>query len=351
MNFRFKICDRPSRKRQRPVSCRRTTTGRSRLRLGRSGFTFLEVLFAVIVLGIGFIMVAAMFPAAIRQTQSTVEDSAAGSVWIDMHRKFIEMAKDPVAPGATVVSPYYLDTNLVPTGPVNQSKVFSFNDARLTQAQRWALWRVVGPNLLFEADARYACVPLYRREAPIAGAPAGTIGAPEAQLFLFPVHSRNKPEYDVNDLSGPSQTAKTMSNLDPTRFTAKVMKPTAGSPLPTIVFTQIFDYNRQLQKSPSGVTEDSPLAPGAYVVVSDCPQPVKNGSIYRLGARVQSTDPTTYFITPDSQGASDVYQAGFASYTADVFVVGRGISTQGGATFDGPAQDLGVVPVTVPLPH
>src|SRR5689334_12002195 len=36
------------------------------------GFTFTEILFALMILGIGFIMVAAMFPVAIRQTQQTV---------------------------------------------------------------------------------------------------------------------------------------------------------------------------------------------------------------------------------------------------------------------------------------
>src|SRR6478752_1573982 len=40
----------------------------------RRAFSFAEILFAVMILGIGFIMVAAMFPVAIRQTQSTVED-------------------------------------------------------------------------------------------------------------------------------------------------------------------------------------------------------------------------------------------------------------------------------------
>jgi hypothetical protein len=41
---------------------------------GHRAFTFAEIMFAVMILGIGFIMVAAMFPVAIRQTQSTLED-------------------------------------------------------------------------------------------------------------------------------------------------------------------------------------------------------------------------------------------------------------------------------------
>ena len=43
------------------------------------GFAFTEVLFAVMVLGLGFIMIAAMFPVTIRQTQATVEEANAAS--------------------------------------------------------------------------------------------------------------------------------------------------------------------------------------------------------------------------------------------------------------------------------
>src|ERR1051325_3705114 len=46
----------------------------------RSGFTFTEVMFAVILLGIGFIMLAGMFPVAIQQTQTNVEESTASTI-------------------------------------------------------------------------------------------------------------------------------------------------------------------------------------------------------------------------------------------------------------------------------
>src|SRR5216117_4004309 len=46
----------------------------------RRAFTFTEVMFAVILLGIGFIMLAGMFPVAIQQTQTTVEESNASTL-------------------------------------------------------------------------------------------------------------------------------------------------------------------------------------------------------------------------------------------------------------------------------
>jgi type II secretory pathway pseudopilin PulG len=45
-----------------------------------AAFTFAEVLFAVIVLGIGFIMIAAVFPVAITQSKATKEETTAASV-------------------------------------------------------------------------------------------------------------------------------------------------------------------------------------------------------------------------------------------------------------------------------
>src|SRR5687768_608030 len=44
------------------------------------GYSFPEVLFAVAVLGIGFIMIAAIFPVALLQTQSTLEETVGTAV-------------------------------------------------------------------------------------------------------------------------------------------------------------------------------------------------------------------------------------------------------------------------------
>ncbi len=41
----------------------------------RHGFSFVEILFAVMILGIGFIMVAAMFPVAIKQTDEAIQET------------------------------------------------------------------------------------------------------------------------------------------------------------------------------------------------------------------------------------------------------------------------------------
>src|SRR4051794_18261964 len=48
--------------------------------LSPSGFSLTEVMFAVIVMGIGFIMVAAMFPVTISQSRLTVEETTAAAL-------------------------------------------------------------------------------------------------------------------------------------------------------------------------------------------------------------------------------------------------------------------------------
>src|SRR5688572_31350501 len=49
-------------------------------RSARRGFSFTEVLFAVMILGVGFIMVAAIFPVAIQQARTTSEEGNAAAI-------------------------------------------------------------------------------------------------------------------------------------------------------------------------------------------------------------------------------------------------------------------------------
>src|SRR5579859_5626454 len=44
------------------------------------GFSFTEILFAIMILGIGFIMVAAMFPVAIQQTENSNQETVGAAI-------------------------------------------------------------------------------------------------------------------------------------------------------------------------------------------------------------------------------------------------------------------------------
>src|SRR6266496_5819408 len=93
----------------------------------RRGFSFAEVLFAVAVLGIGFIMVAAIFPFAIQQTQIAMEETVGtatarnGAAYL-LGTQFLSAAHlpytSPAAPASSV--------------PADPPMVYSFFDNRVT---------------------------------------------------------------------------------------------------------------------------------------------------------------------------------------------------------------------------
>lgn len=59
------------------------------LRAFRKGFSFIEILFALFVLGIGLVMVAAVFPVAIQQTQAAV-DQTTGIAVVEEGRRYMD---------------------------------------------------------------------------------------------------------------------------------------------------------------------------------------------------------------------------------------------------------------------
>ena len=72
----------------------------------RRGFTFIEVMFAVLVLGVGVVMIAAMLPVAIRTTQET-RDAAAGNAAVEAGFHLVETAalSNPISPIGGITDP------------------------------------------------------------------------------------------------------------------------------------------------------------------------------------------------------------------------------------------------------
>src|SRR5688500_16543884 len=137
-----------------PAACRPLPTH-------RRGFTFTEVMFAVILLGIGFIMLAGMFPVAIQQTQTNVEESTASTVVQAAARYLGEsMTLDdmPVTGDFTVTPPIYprflrvsqrFDKVLFTTYP----HIDTDN----------ALWQKCRGGFILPQDPRFAWTALYKR--------------------------------------------------------------------------------------------------------------------------------------------------------------------------------------------
>jgi len=107
-----------------------------------TGFSFTEVLFAVMLLGIGFIMIAAVFPVAIQQNQATLQETTAQSVANDAINQLRNLT-------ATTTGQIFQNTSGAYVG---------------MNTPWWASQQNFGLNFIDSADPRFAWVGFYRRD-------------------------------------------------------------------------------------------------------------------------------------------------------------------------------------------
>ena len=217
----------------------------SRQRRRRRGFSFAEVMFAVIVLGIGFIMVAAIFPVAIQQTRLTVDESTAAAV-ARQATAVLEQLAAGSEKGTTAGEPLFPSTE---TGP-NQTSVLAFRTQ--FQVPPSELWDHLRGNLISGSDPRFAWTGLYSRPA----------NSQFIQVYIFVVQSRNESVFDERDIRGPG-----LVNLLPRQISVDI-QPQGSGPEPDGV---IIPAN-----TPAFAAE------GAYIVTAN--GAIGAGRVYRLGA-------------------------------------------------------------------
>lgn len=186
-------------------------------------------MFAVVVLGIGFIMAAAIFPVAIKQSQLNTEETAAVAVARNGVNVMTELAgaANPSFRGSQSQPQLVTDSLLVTTDvpvarvdadllPPNTSirlgKVVSMKDRRIPNGvgnprfhRRDGMWKAVAGNMVQPGDPRYAWTVLYRRDVLYTntGGPARVESFPFAQLFLIGCTSRARPTFQVADVIAP----------------------------------------------------------------------------------------------------------------------------------------------------
>jgi type II secretory pathway pseudopilin PulG len=315
---------------------------------GRRGFSFVEILFAVMILGIGFIMVAAMFPVAIHQTEASNRETIAASLGRAGKECLSKTALVQLPYGVPLGTPTY--SVLTPTMPfpvgaaplppgvsttVYYGKVWSMYDvapAHDSVAHASLLWGSVARNLIQQVDPRFAWIAMYRRDYIASGTPGAVptsiTPAPYAQVIVIGVQSQNKPAY-VNTSRGgagltPISDAPAIplpGDLLPQFSTGATFKPPVATPFSTITF------------APGSSTPPLVLAEGSYVIISNAAAiPRYNGRIYRLGTQLSVTPNTWEFLPGQGMLPSDA--ANFPSLTADVFIVGPGYD------FNHPAQGI-----------
>jgi hypothetical protein len=305
------------------------------------GFSFTEVLFAVMVLGIGFIMIAAMFPVTIRQTQNSMQDTHGANT-----------AKGALAYLQSIASNVNFPVTVTGTGA---PKMLSLYDAPLAAAATGlppgyleARGNFIDPN-----NPRIAWVPIYRRGLNVDGTPE-----PYAQVIIIVMQSRIRPEY--TSIPQSLGANKYWSDLTPEQSFAFPRPTIEAKPISVTVKYNPATLGGEITfpglTGPSQLT--APTAPGAYVVIADdqsagALQGHSNGRIYQLGNAIDETN-QIWALTPGSDmvvhtpaAASDDNDITVAS---NAYIIGRGytemtqaFNTNNAATgYSGAAQDIAV---------
>jgi type II secretory pathway pseudopilin PulG len=284
----------------KPLTCNSRLVARHRCR----GFTFIEVLFATIILGLGFIMIAAVFPAALQQSLTTSDETAGTLVCQDALRQIQTIANDTNLPypgvgysGGTTPSTF---SPMVPLGN------FSFPNNNSITANPIA---ALAGNEFFSADRRYAWVAFYRRISAT---------DPMAQVVVIALKSTNFTGSNFNipppvaPFTGYSTLNPTTTgphvNLAPLTYTASTitadLQYSQATNTSYIFLPDSINYTNNLQAvyNNATVTEVGgvPYAPGAYVIINDDPlatasTPTGNtppgsliGRVFRLGSSITS---------------------------------------------------------------
>jgi hypothetical protein len=301
----------------------------------RAGYSFTEVMFAVVVLGIGFIMIAAMFPVAISQSQATAQESTAASIARGAVNHIQAIATNMNMP----------HTDAVVAEPARTSGFTAIGTGAGPYAPATAgYWNAVKGNLLLQTDPRFAYVPFYRREQ----------NSSFAQIIIVVTQCRARPTYDATDVT-PTANA----NLQPRAIKVTITNDGGGTGVDWIAFA-------------TGDADKAGVAEGTYVVIDrdpgNGPAPVGsfNGRVYRVG--IPATNLTTGAPEPDTwtlQPGNDflpIVDPGndkisgtaddenwFIGADADAFIIGRELTVSGTAatagnpdSFRGIAQDVAV---------
>jgi hypothetical protein len=313
-------------------------SGASRSR--RAAFSFVEILFAVMILGVGFIMLAGIFPVAISQTQTTGEEANAANIGRSAAaylEKLPETKRPWVFPADNVV--HRFDTTQIQP-PLN---VGGSNES---------LWQRVRGNLVVPEDPRYAWVPLVRRwkkpprpTVPPTPITEDSLAHDFAEVTIFVLRVRNRTEYIPKAVNGDLFVSPSnQGTFVPQGVTVHLREGYGGG-----------DTIRIESNTPHGVT------PGAFVVIAagnDASDRAAAGRTYRVGNPVAEGNRNEYFLAPGNDMAvlpgndgqmqtNDDIKEDTPSGGLPAWVIGEGLDPTG--NFSGGAQDVGVYTTYIKL--
>jgi type II secretory pathway pseudopilin PulG len=375
------------------------TLSNSNDRKRRKGFSFAEVMFAVIVLGIGFIMIAAIFPVAIQQSKATNDETTAAAT----AKTVISSLQDVLSNGTPTSAsdlPALTPITGFSVGAHVFGQVYSLRDPQpgtattfpplngqpISPAPAWVadqLWNKAKGNLISSTDPRFACVVLYRRDGTVQPNPSGPGNildpSPYVQIYVISTQVRNRSLYDPATLAVDVATKTTpVPATPPVNLQARPVKVAITPKDANAAGVDLVAFDTTVPNS-AGADE------GCYVVIArdNITTPTNdigrmNGRIYRVGTRRTDLDSGNSIVfelqpggdfTPDpgndgvlggSNSTDDITAIGNttavttpaspnsttkASGAADAFIVGRNLqpgSTLAAPIFEGPAQDISI---------
>jgi len=315
----------------------RTAPSRSRCR----GITFTEVMFAAILLGIGFIMVAGLFSVAGQQTIQSIEESN-GAALAEAAQQFLRQTAD---------DPAWIETCPFDSSANTQrmlSQIPTVQNLGQVPVARWlplpdAIWARVCGDAISGKDPRFAWTALYSLRK----------GDQYANVIIIVLQARNKQRFDVLDVVRPPATSALPGVLDPKPVIVTALAcnkmPLTNAGVSIITFAPGDNQNF----NPSNNPGRTPVTEGAFVIIAGdangnpCPQA---GRVYRLGRQVSPNDPTRWELVPGYDGANDPAEniGGSFSGAMRAYVLGKGyIPGTTEAPFGGYAMDIAAYPTSI----
>ncbi len=289
-------------------------------RVTRGGFSFVEILFAVMILGIGFILIAGIFPVAINQTQSNGDETIAASTARSAATIIANLPNTSAYMSAATSS----TPTLYPFGPTGSANA----------PQLWA--EMNGTQVLTE-DPRYGWAAYYLSKTDAYGNPGDS-----AQITIIVTRVRNHAIYTAADQSGGTLVGKPIS-------------------IPAVGFSTSQTTQDWIALGPTNLAA---VAPGTFVVIAADPTANTVGSavgwVLKLG---NITSPQPSGVPPNClaynlQPGGDVKNsplfkpapsAAKSTSWLTAYIIGQGADPDNPNTFSGGAQDVMAYTTIIPL--
>jgi Tfp pilus assembly protein PilV len=350
------------------------------------GFNFIEVLFAVILLGLGFIMIAGVFPVAIQQNAATANETTGALVARDAIRSIQAIAdtSGPVIASQTA-------NQLFPSTMVGAVPGVAPFTGVMMPATPPGLMNAIGSSCYSTADRRFGWVGFYRRDSAT---------DPFVQVFVIVLQNQNFADSSYALYGYPPPIPSVANVAFPVTappVPGNVIAPVSPPALPPTQLAAEFGYSVITGNSYAFIFNNAATNPlvtnavnGAFVLVAAgpdnltpaiAPPAVPNnaraageltGKIVRLGTQITTAQlppdvrspkadtnpPPGNFLTFILQPGSDLKDLGEetvgASSTTNVaqqlpvYIIGAAPDPNTGA-FTGPNQDITAVSAYIRL--